>query len=80
MRAWNGGSRERAMEIAAQRRDKMLEQGASTCAACGGEGALDETNVCPQCTGSGVILPAGGLQIPVEITEVDESNEIRNQK
>lgn len=63
-KAWNGGSPERAMEAARERRKVMVAQGASYCPTCSGEGATGPAELCPICRGAGVILPPGGLQLP----------------
>ncbi len=62
-KAWNGGSIEAAMEYARKQRDKMIEQGATLCDECGGEGGTI-FGVCQQCRGAGCIIPADGLRIP----------------
>jgi len=63
-RAWNGGSIERAMEFARQRRDEMISQGAWLCDECNGEGGTVLAGVCQQCHGAGCIIPADGLRLP----------------
>lgn len=65
-KAWNGGSRERAMELARERVDKMIEQGASLCAECNGAGGTYTSGVCIACRGAGCILPPGGLTLAEE--------------
>lgn len=61
-KAWNGGSIDRAMELAQERRETMIAQGASLCQTCGGAGGTS-TALCAQCHGAGVIIPDGGLKI-----------------
>ena len=61
-KAWNGGSIESAMEYARQNREKAIQQGASRCDECGGEGGSQVSGVCIQCHGAGFLLPPGGLQ------------------
>jgi DnaJ-class molecular chaperone len=71
-KAWNGGSREAAIEYANARRDKMIEQGAALCYRCDGEGIVEgvvagdteyERRVCVDCGGAGVIVPPEGLRL-----------------
>lgn len=65
MKAWNGGSIERAMELAGERRKKLVAQGALICCACDGEGGdTVAKTICEGCFGAGVILPPGGLTLP----------------
>jgi hypothetical protein len=60
-KAWNGGSIERAMELARERRKKQIAQGATLCDECNGEGGTIASGVCITCRGAGVILPPDGL-------------------
>lgn len=69
-KAWNGGSIESAMEYAKQQRDKMIEQGATLCDECGGEGGNVAAGVCQQCHGAGCVLPAEGLRIQSEVEKL----------
>jgi hypothetical protein len=77
-RAWNGGSIERAMELARERNNKLIAQGASLCDECNGNGGTIH-GVCIGCRGAGVILPPEGLTLEDEIVvtrcsgELDES-------
>ena len=61
-KAWNGGSVERALELARERVNKLVAQGASLCDECNGDGGT-MTGVCIQCHGAGVILPPEGLTL-----------------
>jgi hypothetical protein len=65
-KVWNGGSIERAMELARERRDKLIAQGAWLCDECNGNGGTIH-GVCIGCHGAGVILPAEGLTLEDEI-------------
>jgi|SRR5882672_798027 len=63
-KAWRGGSVEAAMRYAREDRDKTIEQGATLCDECNGEGVCPISGVCFQCRGAGCVLPSGGLQLP----------------
>jgi hypothetical protein len=67
MKAWNGGSIERAMELARERQNNLIAQGASVCSECNGEGGTALGGICIGCHGAGVILPAEGLTLEDEI-------------
>jgi hypothetical protein len=60
-KAWNGGSIERAMELARERQNKQIAQGATLCDECCGNGGTMTSGVCIACHGAGVILPPNGL-------------------
>ena len=62
-KAWNGGSIEAAMQYARERRNKIIEQGASLCDECKGEGGLPISGLCRQCHGAGYIVPPEGLKL-----------------
>lgn len=61
-KAWNGGSKERALDLAAERRKLLVSQGAAYCNACGGAGGTAHA-LCEACGGAGVIIPSGGLTL-----------------
>lgn len=65
-KAWNGGSIEKAMEYARERRNKLIAQGASLCDECNGNGGTIY-GVCIQCHGAGCILPAEGLTLEKKV-------------
>lgn len=65
-KAWNGGSVEKAMELARERNKMLIAQGATLCDECGGEGGSQASGVCIQCRGAGVLLPPGGLKLPAD--------------
>lgn len=65
-KAWNGGSVERALELARERTNKLIAQGASLCDECNGEGGSYISGVCIQCRGAGCLPPAGGLTLEDE--------------
>lgn len=65
-KAWNGGSVESAIALSKQSQEELLAQGATLCGACNGEGAMG-LDVCVECCGAGVILPADGLTLEDEI-------------
>lgn len=60
--AWNGGSRERAMELARDRVDVMVSQGATLCTECDGHGGTSDA-LCDVCRGAGCFLPPEGLKL-----------------
>ena len=62
--AWNGGSPERALELARERVDVMISQGATLCAACDGHGGT-RWALCDQCRGAGCFVPPEGLKLGV---------------
>jgi hypothetical protein len=66
-KAWNGGSIERAMELARERQRKLIAQGATLCGECQGEGGSVANGVCIECRGAGVIVPPEGLTPPMSI-------------
>lgn len=61
-KAWNGGSRERALELARDRVDVMVAQGAALCTECDGHGGTSQA-LCVRCRGAGCILPPEGLKL-----------------
>jgi DnaJ-class molecular chaperone len=73
-KAWNGGSIERAMELARERQRKLIAQGATLCGECQGEGGSVANGVCIECRGAGVIVPPEGLT-PVNASADYPANE-----
>ena len=64
-RAWNGGTQEAAAEYARKLTATMIEQGATLCERCTGEGIYiaDRGGICSACRGAGVIIPPDGLKL-----------------
>lgn len=61
-KAWNGGSRERALELARERVNVMISQGATLCTECEGYGGSNDA-LCSSCRGAGCHLPPEGLRM-----------------
>lgn len=74
-KAWNGGCVERALELARERQNVVISQGASLCDECNGAGGTYTGGVCIQCHGAGVILPPDGLTLEDEIVVARTSGE-----
>ena len=68
VKTWNGGSREAALEAAADRTEKAIASGCPRCGRCDGIGALEDEQqllaICPDCGGAGFLVPAGGMPMP----------------
>lgn len=62
-RAWNGGSREAAMEASRRRTEEAIMAGCERCPTCHGSGLL-EANVCKTCGAAGFLVPPDGMPLP----------------
>ena len=70
-RAWNGGTQEAAAEYARKMTATMVEQGATICGRCAGEGLYiaDRGGICSACRGAGAIIPQEGLRMKGDANE-----------
>ena len=65
-RAWNGGSREAAMEAAQKAAEAAIASGCHRCPTCNGKGLLPGPVICARCGAAGYLVPAGGMPKPWE--------------
>lgn len=64
-KAWNGGSRERAMDLARERTEAAIASGCPRCLICHGTGGGENPLwICGDCGGAGFLVPIGGMPIP----------------
>lgn len=60
-KAWNGGSREAAMQASRDATEAAIASGCPRCPECHGEGLLPDHTICPTCGAAGHPIPPGGM-------------------